>query len=244
MKYKIVEIFESLQGEGMNTGRPALFVRFFGCNLKCSFCDEPLHRKESSILFSGNLREATSFLAPKLKEWEKKQGGTALIIFTGGEPSMYAINALIDSLHDENIFNPFAVESNGLDLFSIDKADYITISPKRIRDLDALIASSPSIRSNFEFKIPYAENQKDLAIKMLEKCVTWYSKAYLSFYGARHRFLIYITPINSSDAINESNTKGAVKFVQDEAALIVKSLKSPPIDIRVNTQMHKIWSVR
>lgn len=88
---KINEIFYSLQGEGFHTGTPAVFVRFSGCNLKCSFCDT---RHEEGILMSDeDILQAISAFPSNV------------VILTGGEPSLWIDQTFIDLLHmQENIF--------------------------------------------------------------------------------------------------------------------------------------------
>ena len=70
--YNLVEIFESLQGEGRNMGRPCVFVRFAGCNLKCPWCDTDVQKR-----FSASLEEV-------LKELEQKDYENVLIVCHGG----------------------------------------------------------------------------------------------------------------------------------------------------------------
>ena len=72
--YHLVEIFESLQGEGRNTGRPVVFVRFAGCNLACPWCDTDVRKK-----FSASLDD----LVAEVKSHQAKS-----VILTGGEPSL------------------------------------------------------------------------------------------------------------------------------------------------------------
>lgn len=76
MKVKISEIFYSIQGEGVNIGKPTLFVRFFGCNLRCSWCD-------SMYAVDGDEFEEVSLddLLKKIQEFKCKN-----ICITGGEP--------------------------------------------------------------------------------------------------------------------------------------------------------------
>ena len=72
--YALVEIFESLQGEGRNTGRPCVFVRFAGCNLSCPWCDTDVSCRFSATL--GDLvGEIASFRAKS-------------VVLTGGEPTL------------------------------------------------------------------------------------------------------------------------------------------------------------
>lgn len=82
---KINEIFYSLQGEGFYTGTPALFIRFSGCNLKCNFCDT---RHEDGKWMSDEDITAQAAQCP-----------ASTVILTGGEPSLFVDNALIERLH-------------------------------------------------------------------------------------------------------------------------------------------------
>ena len=73
---KINEIFYSLQGEGRNTGMAAVFVRFSGCNLRCSFCDTD---HESGLMMSDE----------QIVAEVKKYPHAAIVVLTGGEPSLF-----------------------------------------------------------------------------------------------------------------------------------------------------------
>ena len=81
---KINEIFYSLQGEGFHTGTPAVFVRFSGCNLKCSFCDT---QHEEGVLMSDEeiLAEVVKYPA-------------VTVILTGGEPSLWIDREFVDDI--------------------------------------------------------------------------------------------------------------------------------------------------
>ena len=129
-QYRINEIFYSLQGEGFNTGRAAVFVRFSGCNLRCPFCDtnfstfqlltaqEILSAVRSHLPFSAGSGSAA---APQ------KAPSLPLIVLTGGEPSLQADAPLIDTFHQHGF--TVAMESNGTHLPPIN-IDWLTISPK------------------------------------------------------------------------------------------------------------------
>jgi 7-carboxy-7-deazaguanine synthase len=142
--YKLVEIFESLQGEGRNTGRPCVFVRFAGCNLSCPWCDTDVApRFELSL--DELVVEATSFKAKS-------------VILTGGEPTIQAgMPALVAALKKAGLW--IAVETNGLLAPDwLGQVDYVACSPKaevavRYRSDAALrrcdevriVASSPDV---------------------------------------------------------------------------------------------------
>lgn len=112
-KMRINEIFYSLQGEGCNTGRPAVFVRFSGCNIKCPFCDTE-HQKGENWSVDGIVDEVCKYPAK-------------LVILTGGEPTMFVTDELIDKLHARN--KQIAIETNGTRKVN-PKIDFITLSPK------------------------------------------------------------------------------------------------------------------
>ena len=81
---KINEIFYSLQGEGRNTGRAAVFVRFSGCNLKCPFCD---------TLFSSYREMSNDDIVEAIKQYPAR-----LVILTGGEPTLQVDKPFVDLL--------------------------------------------------------------------------------------------------------------------------------------------------
>lgn len=115
-EYRIVEIFETLQGEGFNTGMPSIFIRFGKCNLACPWCDTNYNQFEIKTL-NEIMQTVRSFSAKN-------------IIITGGEPTIQPqIEKLLDVLKSEGYF--IAVETNGLKPVP-KQIDYIATSPKRI----------------------------------------------------------------------------------------------------------------
>lgn len=110
---KINEIFYSLQGEGYHTGIPAIFVRFSGCNMKCSFCDTS---HEDGVMMSDEeiISEVVKYPAP-------------MVILTGGEPGLWIDEALVDALHNEGKY--VCVETNGMCVLP-NNIDWVTCSPK------------------------------------------------------------------------------------------------------------------
>ena len=114
--YSVNEIFYSIQGEGANAGKPAVFVRFSGCNLKCPFCDTDF--KEHRIMTQEEI----------ISEIERVNTGCCtLCVLTGGEPTLQYDEALEKALHKAGYI--IAMESNGT-IVPKAKTDFLTISPK------------------------------------------------------------------------------------------------------------------
>lgn len=111
--YRINEIFYSLQGEGHWAGRPAVFIRFSGCNLKCPFCDTD--HASYTLMSIDDIKSAIANYP------------SDFIVLTGGEPSLYVDDTLIDALHDCGKF--IAIETNGTRNISAN-VDWVTLSPK------------------------------------------------------------------------------------------------------------------
>ena len=114
--YDLVEIFESLQGEGRNTGRPCVFVRFAGCNLSCPWCDTDVATR-----FSLPLGE----LVDEISRFSSRS-----VVLTGGEPTLVPdMPPLIAALKERGFW--IAVETNGTnDADWLQFADYVACSPK------------------------------------------------------------------------------------------------------------------
>lgn len=114
--YPIVEIFESLQGEGFNTGMPAIFIRFGKCNLACPWCDTDYHHFQSMTLQQ---------IATNVASFASKN-----IIITGGEPTIQPnLRKLLAYFKQQGYF--LAIETNGLKPIPTE-IDYIATSPKRL----------------------------------------------------------------------------------------------------------------
>ncbi len=133
--YAVKEIFYTLQGEGANAGRPAVFCRFAGCNLwsgreadretaACTFCDTDFVGMDGP----GGGRFATG--ADLAAACTRAAGGPVnglLVVLTGGEPMLQVDTELVDALHAAGF--EIAIESNGT-LPVVDGIDWICISPK------------------------------------------------------------------------------------------------------------------
>lgn len=122
-EYRVNDLFYSLQGEGHNTGRAAVFVRFSGCNLRCPFCDTDFSHYEE---LTG--QEIVDKMLSVLPGGALPSSGFPIVVLTGGEPSLQADAPLIDLIHRAGF--PFvAMESNGTHEPPAN-LDWLTVSPK------------------------------------------------------------------------------------------------------------------
>src|SRR6266550_8227021 len=113
MTYVVKEIFYTLQGEGQNAGRPAVFCRFAGCNLwtgreedrddaVCQFCDTDFVGIGPD---GGRFADARQLADAVLSRWpeiraDRAVAGHPLVVCTGGEPLLQLDEAAVDALHD------------------------------------------------------------------------------------------------------------------------------------------------
>lgn len=110
---RVNEIFYSLQGEGHNTGRAAVFIRFAGCNLRCPFCDTE---------FDSYTEMTARQILASIKDYP-----TRFIVLTGGEPTLQVNEHFVDLLHRHDY--EVAMESNGTRP-APKNIDWLTVSPK------------------------------------------------------------------------------------------------------------------
>ena len=135
MSYAVKEMFLTLQGEGVQAGRRAVFVRFAGCNLwsgreqdrataVCRFCDTDFVGVDG--LGGGKFADAAALVAAVVSMWD---GGEVdrFVVLTGGEPMLQIDDALVEALHGAGFF--IAIESNGT-LPVHPGIDWVCISPK------------------------------------------------------------------------------------------------------------------
>ena len=119
--YRINQIFYSLQGEGANTGRAAVFVRFAGCNLRCPFCDT-----EFDSYFTCDADYIVTEVQAHCIDHGAREN-LPMVVLTGGEPTLQVDEAFVDLLHRHNF--EVAMESNGTRP-APQNLDWLTVSPK------------------------------------------------------------------------------------------------------------------
>lgn len=153
MSYAVKELFYTLQGEGAQTGRAAVFLRFAGCNLwsgreedrstaVCTFCDTDFVGTNGPG--GGRFESAAGLAAAVAGQWPG--GGRAYVVCTGGEPLLQLDAALIRALHARGF--EVAVETNGT-LPAPEGLDWICVSPKA----DACLA----LTQGHELKLVYPQ---------------------------------------------------------------------------------------
>jgi 7-carboxy-7-deazaguanine synthase (Cx14CxxC type) len=137
MTYSVKEIYSTLQGEGAHTGRPAVFLRFAGCNLWsgreehranaiCRFCDTEFVGTDGPG--GGKFETANELAVATGNAWAGKgSDATPFVVCTGGEPLLQLDSLLIDELHNAGF--EIGVESNGT-LAAPAGIDWLCISPK------------------------------------------------------------------------------------------------------------------
>ncbi|NRF66048.1 7-carboxy-7-deazaguanine synthase [Aquincola sp. S2] len=136
MPYQVKEIFRTLQGEGRQAGRVAVFCRFAGCNLwsgreadraeaVCRFCDTDFVGTDGSG--GGRFADAAALAAAVAAAWGTTERHNRFVVLTGGEPALQLDTPLIDALHAEGF--QIAIETNG-SLPLPPGLDWICVSPK------------------------------------------------------------------------------------------------------------------
>ena len=158
MSYSVKEIFYTLQGEGAQSGRAAVFCRFAGCNLwsgreadrasaQCRFCDTDFVGTDGAG--GGRFASAQALAQAVRSHWRGGSGvgaGRPLVVCTGGEPLLQLDAALIEALHNEGF--EIALETNGtLDLPA--GLDWVCVSPKAGTEL--------RVRRGDELKLVYPQ---------------------------------------------------------------------------------------
>ena len=188
--YTVKEIFYTLQGEGLQAGRAAVFCRFAGCNLwsgreedrakaVCQFCDTDFVGAGPD---GGKFDGAAALAARIAAEWPQDVGGAPYVVCTGGEPLLQLDAELVDALHAEGF--EIAVETNGT-VAAPAGLDWICVSPKAGSELKQ--------RAGDELKLVYPQ-----ATQMPE------TVAHLDF-GA-----FYLQPMDGPDLA--ANTRAAIAY--------------------------------
>lgn len=157
-QYRVNEMFSSLQGEGANTGRAAIFLRFSGCNLACPFCDTDF--KAFKYMSSDDIVEKALSLGP-----------TRFMVLTGGEPTLQVDSELIGKLHSAGY--TLAIETNGTHSVPED-IDWTTCSPKVSFDKNArlVIRKADELKIIFDGKHPVSDFGIEAKYKFLQPCDT------------------------------------------------------------------------
>ena len=189
MNYRIKEIYFTQQGEGKNTGKDFVFVRFSGCNLWsgkekhrasaiCKFCDTDFYGTDG---VNGGIYD-TKDLVTKIKSLWISKDSEIRVVLTGGEPLLQVDDSLITALKKANIY--IAIETNGT-LKAPKGIDWICMSPKANTDIQLTEGS--------EIKVIYPQENLDPAD---------FNNMKFSNY--------YIQPMDSKDY--EANVSKSVEF--------------------------------
>jgi 7-carboxy-7-deazaguanine synthase (Cx14CxxC type) len=191
MSYAVKEIFYTLQGEGANTGRAAVFCRFAGCNLwtgqerdrghaTCQFCDTDFVGTDGPG--GGRFASAGKLAAAVAAAWPPAESGRRFVVCTGGEPLLQLDSELVQALHREGF--EIAVETNGT-LPPPNGIDWLCVSPKAGAEL--VVTDGDEIKLVF----PQAGAEPGLFDRL----------------GFRHYFL---QPMDGPD--REANTSAALQY--------------------------------
>ena len=169
MTYAVKEIFYTLQGEGANTGRPAVFCRFAGCNLwsglerdrdtaVCNFCDTDFVGVDADG--GGKFSDALSLAGAVAHTWRGASPGNRLVVLTGGEPALQLDAQLIEALHAHDF--EIAIETNGT-LLLPQGIDWICVSPKA--DAILQVTKGDELKLVYPQALAMPERFEDLAFE-------------------------------------------------------------------------------
>ncbi|WPX98028.1 7-carboxy-7-deazaguanine synthase QueE [Candidatus Fokinia crypta] len=215
---KVTEIFSTIQGEGPNAGRVAIFIRLSGCNLACSFCDTKFDRY-TQLTIQNILKKVlherskiTSFTDGKTLPSIDK----ILVVITGGEPFRQNIGALCEILQ-ENGFE-VQIETNGTLYFKIPDNTTIVCSPK--------------ITNKVYHPIREDVLQKTIALKFIISCHLEGYDDIQEIGQQAFNIPVYVQPMDEYDLKkNKRNIDKTIKIAMKHNAI-------------VSIQLHKVMDIR
>ncbi len=144
--FQLVEIFNSVKGEGTQAGIPMTFVRFSKCNLDCAWCDTPYNR----VAFTADEQTLVNLIMRNKPSW---------VVFTGGEPCLQLTRSLADTLQAAGV--RLALETNGMiQSDALETIDYINISPKKGHSCHAWYRNETALVDEVRYTL--AEGEKDI----------------------------------------------------------------------------------
>jgi 7-carboxy-7-deazaguanine synthase (Cx14CxxC type) len=194
MTYSVKEIYYTLQGEGAHTGRPAVFIRFSGCNLwsgreahrnaaVCRFCDTEFVGTDGPG--GGKFETADDLADAALRAWPKGPNDELpYVVCTGGEPLLQLDRLAIDALHSAGF--EIGVESNGT-LAAPNGIDWLCISPKG----DAPVVQT----SGDELKLVFPQTEPEAQPELF---------AHMRFDN------FFLQPLDSPE--RDANTRNAIEY--------------------------------
>jgi 7-carboxy-7-deazaguanine synthase len=223
-KLPIVEIFQSIEGEGMKAGFPTTFIRLFGCNLNCSWCDTKYSNKPYKPGFVFTIPEIIN----QTIEYKNEN-----ICLTGGEPLLHGekCSLLIQNLFKLDFVNDIHIETNG----SIDLEPFV-----QLRAQNQL--ANQKVRFIMDYKLPSSGETSKMFIpnfRLLQE------QDEIKFVVANDQDFY-----TSMEVLNKEYLKGQPLFSAVWESMTLERLASFVMDshiknAKLNVQLHKvIWGIK
>ncbi|HEU5139680.1 MAG TPA: radical SAM protein [Bacillales bacterium] len=217
----MVEIFETIEGEGSAAGFPTVFVRAFHCNLRCSWCDTPYSYAPDKPEFDATIAE----IIEKIKGFSSRR-----ICFTGGEPLIHREKsaALLAAMADLDHITDIHIETNG----AIDLEPYAAMREEKL-------AWKEKIRFVADYKLPASGEMN----KMIDENFDFFEPCdEVKFViGGDDDFRL------ATEIVKRHHKQGQVLFspvweLMEPKELVKKVLDEPLPDVKISMQLHKmIW---
>lgn len=250
--FKIVETFYSLQGEGRYTGLPSFFIRFFGCNLACEFCDEPLHKDAARIIYrhKGSKQKFEDFLLNLCMKVDGPPLGVPQIVLTGGEPTINSLDYIAQCCRKVFSNALIAVESNGYNPKEWAYVDLVTFSPKNVEDFLKVVqylSNTPKEELGFskldlKFVAEFG-NPSSLATRVVKDGYAW--ERLFDFLGVcKLKGIdaeVFFSAKNTSHNLDIDNNRATASSLK----ILVNKIPEEWVQkFRLSIQTHKILNVR
>ncbi|HET7656822.1 MAG TPA: radical SAM protein, partial [Bacillales bacterium] len=218
-KLPMVEIFETVEGEGGGAGFPTVFVRAFHCNLRCKWCDTPYSYAPAKPEFEASITE----IVEKVDAYASRR-----ICFTGGEPLIHREKsaALIAAMADLDKIVDIHIETNGaidLEPFAAMREENEHLAKKMRFVMDYKLPDSGEMDKMIDSNFDFLESQDEVKFVI----------------GSEEDFRI------ATDVVKRCHNKGTVLFspvweTMEPSRLVEKLLQEPLPDVKISMQLHKI----